>query len=159
MAGAILGKSINYKVVGQISDTLPLFIQKLDGVTEICVDFSEFTFINSIGVSKWVAWVLKLPLQCQLILVNCPFLIINQINIVHGFMPEGKAKVKSFFAPYYCECGLEELVHCERGRDYAYPGDQYFGILSLPESTTCKKCGKETSRDFDIKKIEKMLQI
>jgi hypothetical protein len=155
----VTGTKYEFTVVGQISEHLPLFLYKINNATEIHVDLKGLTFINSIGVSNWVSWTQKIPAGCRLYLENCPFVIINQINIVHGFVPPGTTRVQSFFAPYYCECGKEEILLCERGREYAYPEDHGRAPVALPEFLPCKKCGGRAEMDFDPKKIVKMIQL
>src|SRR5690606_24148577 len=67
--------------------------------------------INSCGIREWIQFLEKIPEKCTVVYNNCPQIIIEQINMVHGFFRKG-AVIGSFYAPYFCEsCDKEEKVH------------------------------------------------
>ena len=70
--------------------------------------------INSFGVREWVNFVRDLPGVTELTLTHCSPAIVAQLNMIYSF--RGKARVRSFYAPYACSrCEREEekLFHSE----------------------------------------------
>lgn len=134
------------RVLGPIGEHTPLFDLRVDPRTEVRLDLSKMSFITSIGVKNWISWVLKLPASSRLSLIDCPIVIINQINTVHGFLPKG-SEVKSFHAPFVCEaCETETSFRLELGRHYDYvPVGQRQELPEFP----CPKCGEPLEPDFD----------
>jgi anti-anti-sigma regulatory factor len=65
-------------------------------------DFQNISMMNSCGVREWINFIEDLPQGAKLIYKNCPQVLIEQINMVQGFMREG-ARIDSFYAPYYSE--------------------------------------------------------
>lgn len=145
MGGRIL-KVQEARVLGPIGENIPLFEMRVDTQTEVRLDLSKMSFITSIGVKNWINWTLKLPASSRLSLIDCPFVIINQINTVHGFLPAG-SEVKSFHAPFGCEaCGAEASVRLELGTHYDYVPVGHRHVL--PEFP-CPKCGEAMEPDFN----------
>ncbi|MCY4524428.1 MAG: hypothetical protein OXB84_06795 [Halobacteriovoraceae bacterium] len=68
---------------------------------EYVFDFDKITMINSCGIREWICLLEKLG-DVNTIYQKCPQIIIEQMNITHGFVGD-KCKVESFYAPYYCE--------------------------------------------------------
>jgi len=63
--------------------------------------------INSCGVREWVNFVRDLPNVADLTFTHCSPAIVTQLNMIYNF--RGRARVRSFYAPYLCEnCHLEE---------------------------------------------------
>jgi hypothetical protein len=71
------------------------------------IDFNELKMINSTGIREWIRFIEKLGTNIQLHYYNCPHVVIQQMNMVTGFLTKN-AKVHSFYAPYYCEEADEE---------------------------------------------------
>lgn len=134
------------RVVGPMGETTPLFDLRVDNQTEVHLDLSKMTFITSVGVKNWIGWTMKMPASSRIVLCECPYVIINQINTVHGFLPAG-SEVKSFHAPFACEkCGTEVSHRLELGKDYDYvPVGHRHLVPELP----CPKCGEILEPDFD----------
>ena len=73
--------------------------------------------INSYGVRAWLDLIRKVPLDVSLEFVAIPPHIVDQVNMVTGFL--GRGHVGSFCVPYSCErCGADEerLVPTENCR-------------------------------------------
>ncbi len=88
--------------------------------------------INSYGVRAWIDAVRSVPQETVVELVECPPSVVDQINMVAGFL--GHGRVASFYAPMACErCGHEK--------------EQLFGVAEfraagrLPE-VKCPQCGE-----------------
>lgn len=74
-------------------------------------DFEKVEMINSCGIREWITYVEGIEDNAKLVYINCPQIIIEQMNMVHGFVKPG-AIIESFFAPYYCEsCDKESKIH------------------------------------------------
>ncbi len=68
---------------------------------------AEVRRINSCGVREWVNFVRDLPNVSDLTFTHCSPAIVTQLNMIYNF--RGRAKVRSFYAPYICEaCGHED---------------------------------------------------
>ena len=104
----------------------------------VLVDFEEVAFINSLGIRKWLMWIEKHPFK-SLRFKNLPLNVVDQVNMVEGFLPED-SQVESFYVPYYCEgCELETHHHFEEGREFCWgikvPTDEEL------RSKKCEECG------------------
>ncbi|NJL24423.1 MAG: hypothetical protein HC902_04140 [Calothrix sp. SM1_5_4] len=110
---------------------------------KIFVDLAGVTMINSLGCRKWGHWLKESVKAGEGIhLIRCSPIMVHQINILAGFLPEG-ARVESFQVPYHCEaCDFEERALFSRGRD--------FGIqesIDVQEQKPCPKCGGDMTLD------------
>lgn len=70
--------------------------------TEVVFDLNNINLINSCGIRDWIKFQDTLPKDLIITYRNCPQVIIEQMNIVKGFIKEG-GKIESFYAPYYSE--------------------------------------------------------
>lgn len=97
--------------------------------------------INSFGVRAWIDAVRKIPASATVTFVECPPPVIDQCNMVNGFL--GAGVLKSFYAPMTCEECDEQL-------------DQLFETATCREnggklpSTPCPRC----SRDMEVDDLE-----
>ena len=84
------------------------FSKVFEGIQEKCtIDFEGIERINSCGVREWAKTIKDLNIEIEYI--NCPPVVVEQFNMVPEFLGK-KAKVKSFYARFYCEdCDIEEL--------------------------------------------------
>ncbi len=132
---------LDVSVSGYIGESSELFDLSLNGVKEIKFDLSGVGYINSVGVKNWIIWIRKIPESIQVEFLNCPPLIINQINMVDGFIPKN-SKVTSFLVPTHCEeCEFESAIKVHAGVEYNYPQGGQDARLALPELQPCSKCG------------------
>lgn len=94
--------------------------------------------INSFGVRAWIDVVRRIPQSTALTFVQCPPPVVDQCNMVAGFL--GHGQLVSFFAPMVCsEC--DEQI------------DQLFATAAcranggrLPP-TPCPRCGRPMEVD------------
>lgn len=125
---------------GAIGETTPLFILPMADIKELTVDMTNTTYINSIGVKHWILWSQKIPATTNVKLVNCPFVIVSQANMVVGFITK-QMKIESFRMPYACEeCGKEEIMTAVRGTDYEYATETTPKKINIPAELPCTKC-------------------
>jgi hypothetical protein len=90
------GSTRNITISGIIDEEFN-FKELLGDFSQMSVDFKELKVINSCGIREWISY------------HNCPQIIIQQMNMVAGFLSKN-AKVISFYAPYYCEESDEEKM-------------------------------------------------
>jgi hypothetical protein len=143
----ILQEELNVELIGAIDEDSDF--KELMGLEQktISFDFDKVTMINSCGIREWIKFLEVIPGKTHIKYNNCPQIIIEQINMVHGFFRQGAA-INSFYAPYYCEkCGKENKIHltadkvknrkapqmpcpkCEENMDFDAIEAQYFSFL------------------------------
>lgn len=109
----ILQDELHVELIGSIDEDADFKdIQGLDQKS-MSFDFKEVSMINSCGIREWIRFLESVPERTSITYNNCPQIIIEQINMVHGFFRKG-ATINSFYAPYFCEnCNKEAKVHLE----------------------------------------------
>jgi hypothetical protein len=94
--------------------------------------------INSFGVRTWIDAVRRIPTATQLAFVHCPPPVVDQCNMVSGFL--GHGALQSFFAPMMCsECDEQIDQLFETAACRANHG-------KLP-ATPCPRCGRPMEVD------------
>ena len=115
---------------------------------EYIFNFDLVTMINSCGIREWINFIEKLPTESKIEYHNCRQIIIEQINMVQGFIKKG-ASITSFYAPYFCnKCDAEKKIklktndlnnatapelkcdQCEDTLEFDAIEEQYFAFLS-----------------------------
>ncbi len=100
-------------------------------------DFKQVAMINSCGIREWINFINKLDAAAEIVYKDCPQIVIEQMNMVHGFLKAG-ASIDSFYAPYFCEkCDKEEKI-------FLSSADISDGKAP---SQKCKDCGAELEFD------------
>lgn len=103
--GGILDEDADFKDIG------------VAGFDVIDIDLNDLKSINSCGIREWIKW-LSTNSTAQIHFANCPKVIVDQINMVDGFLPKN-ASVKSFFVPYFNdELGSEKNVLYREGSEF-----------------------------------------
>lgn len=116
-------------------------LAKAEGVSEntMIIDFDKVEGINSCGIRDWIEFLSKLNGVGNIVYQNCPQVIIEQMNMVKGFIPEN-AEILSFYAPFFCEsCDNEEKVLLNSS-DVKTSG--------VPENLSCSNC-QASPLEFD----------
>lgn len=85
---------------------------ELDGLVvpsgkKLSFDLSGLKSINSIGIRQFMQLMDQIKDCPEIYFHRCTKPFVDQINLVHNFLPP-HAKVKSFFVPYYDPQGDEE---------------------------------------------------
>lgn len=113
----------------------------LKGCNGITVDWQGAKGINSCGIREWLRWTEKLPNSVKLVFLNCPRIVVNQISMVKGFLPD-TAVVQSLFVPYYCD-------HCDSVTSVLFRQGVEFNsdTINPPSAVVCGKCGANTEID------------
>lgn len=140
------GDVLRAHVSGYVGENSGLFDLNVQGSKKVVIDLSGVNYINSVGVKNWITWTGRMPKNIPIEFENCPALIVNQVNMVAGFIPK-TGSVESLFAPFICEdCSVEENHLLRRGADYDYAQGNAPYSLNLPEHL-CPKCGKPMELD------------
>lgn len=94
--------------------------------------------INSFGVRAWMDAIRRVPITTKLSFVHCPPPVVDQCNMVSGFL--GHGKLESFYAPMTCaECDEQIDQLFETAACRANGG-------KLPV-TPCPRCGRPMEVD------------
>jgi hypothetical protein len=89
----------------------------LNNPTELIVNFEKVVSINSCGIREWIRWLMQYP-NIRVTYRLCPKVIVDQINMVDGFLPR-MGIVESFFVPYYNDdTGGESQVLFTHGKEF-----------------------------------------
>ena len=112
------GTLLVLKVSGGIDEDASFQPVDTGSATAVALDLSDVTAINSVGIREWIKWVKMMPATVQLSVRCCPKIIVDQINMVSGFLPPS-AIIESFYVPYYADgSGAEKMVLFEKDKEY-----------------------------------------
>jgi hypothetical protein len=111
------GKCI-LEVTGNIDEDANFQPTDIGGANEVVLDLDKVTAINSVGIREWIKWVKTMPAGSKLSVRKCPKIIVDQINMVAGFLPPGTT-IESFYVPYYADAsGEEKMVLFNNGAEF-----------------------------------------
>ncbi|HWU43212.1 MAG TPA: hypothetical protein VN132_07240 [Bdellovibrio sp.] len=97
------------KMSGTIDEDADFSRLDLKGNTAVDIELSGVKSINSCGIREWIKWIGTAG-AAPVTFNNCPKVIVDQINMVDGFLPS-TGKVNSFYVPYYNDdAGSEKNV-------------------------------------------------
>jgi len=92
---------------GSIDEDAEFPLIELATVKKVFIDLNGIRGINSTGIREWLDWIRPISQSVEITLERCPKSIVLQFNMVAGFLPP-KARVTSFYLPYYCDkCDYE----------------------------------------------------
>jgi hypothetical protein len=112
------GDELKVAISGIIDEDVDFSAYKFADSKKVEIDFKGVKSINSCGIREWIKWLAPTK-SAQLTFINCPKIIIDQINMVDGFLPSN-GKVLSFFVPYYNdENGSEKNVLYKYGQEFS----------------------------------------
>lgn len=112
------GSSVVFEIHGNVDEDANFAAPDFGGATAIVLDLEKVTAINSVGIREWIKWVKSFPGTAKLSVRRCPKIIVDQINMVAGFLPQGTV-VQSFYVPYYADSsGNEKMVLFENGKEF-----------------------------------------
>lgn len=133
------GEDVRLKFSGVLDEEacLPEIKEPVTGVLE--VDLEDLTMINSLGCRRWAEWIRKHAFaRGGVRLLRCSPAVVNQMNVLHGFLP-AHVRVDSFFLPYLCDdCGSEDRLLLTRGHEF---DDQ--GAIRCSDVLPCRNCRAE----------------
>ncbi|MES2857314.1 MAG: hypothetical protein V4692_15700 [Bdellovibrionota bacterium] len=143
------GDTLRLTLAGTIDEDVT-FPKVEDGPqTKIVIDLKDIKTINSVGIREWLNWIKPLTEKFEIVLENCPKAMVFQFNMVEGFLPP-KAKVTSFFVPFYCEsCDREDNVLFTVGKEVSGSNGQVKIDFDLPKANLCGK-GEPCEVEMDV---------
>jgi hypothetical protein len=121
--------SADFKVsiAGTIDEDVDFAPYALAGATTVEVQLGNVKSINSCGIREWIKWISTAG-SAKVTYNECPKIIVDQINMVQGFLPAG-GKVNSFFVPFYNDdSGSEKSVLFRHGQEFSDAG-----LAAIPE--------------------------
>lgn len=111
------GEKLNLVLAGTIDEDIDFSQIPIAGHKQIDVQMSGIKSINSCGIREWIKW-MGTAGDAQITWHECPKVIVDQVNMVDGFLP-AKGKVMSFFVPYYNdESGSEKNLLFRYGTEF-----------------------------------------
>ncbi len=137
-------------VSGVIDEDADFNPHALNGATDVVLELENVKSINSCGIREWIKWIGTAG-PAKITYNKCPKIIVDQINMVQGFLPIS-GKVKSFFVPFYNDdSGEEKNVLFSHGKEYT---DQGLGQAPLIKDSS----GNEMEMDVVEAKYFKFLK-
>jgi hypothetical protein len=145
------GSEVVVKFQGHIDEDAQFAGVELVGASKVVVDLDGVTAINSCGIREWIKWIRTAPPGANVVYQKCPKVIVDQINMVSGFLPE-KGSVESFYVPYYSDAsGTEKMILFKHGVEYK--GNEVF-----PPAEVKDESGEVMEMDVIEAKYFKFLQ-
>lgn len=112
-----VGEKLNLSLAGTIDEDVDFNQIPITGSKQIDLQLTGVKSINSCGIREWIKW-MGSATGAEIVWHECPKVIVDQINMVDGFLP-GNAKVMSFYVPYYNDdAGSEKNVLFRYGNEY-----------------------------------------
>ncbi|NQZ00305.1 MAG: hypothetical protein HRT45_06505 [Bdellovibrionales bacterium] len=145
------GEAVTFVFEGSIDEDAVFSGLEAAGAQSVSLDLDNVKSINSCGIREWIKWVKTIPGESKITYKKCPKVIVDQINMVAGFLPDN-AKVESFYVPYFSEdSGNEKMVLFEEGKDFNG------GEVTAPDEFTDEETGDEMEMDVIESKYFKFL--
>jgi hypothetical protein len=116
------------------------------------INFQKVVAINSCGIREWIKWLATIPADKKIVYINCPKIIVDQANMVAGFIPQN-GKIKSFYVPYYSEdSDREKMILFTEGKEFN--GKE----LTPPSAVMDEESGTEMEMDVIEAKYFKFIK-
>lgn len=132
----------NFKIVvnGVIDEDADFGPHSLAGAQTVEMKLAGIKSINSCGIREWIKWI-ETGSGASIQYHECPKIIVDQINMVQGFLPAG-GSVLSFIVPYYSDdSGEEKNVLFTNGKEF-----DDSGLKAPPEV----KAADGTAMEMDV---------
>ncbi len=144
------GDKLNISLSGIIDEDVDFSNYSLSGVSQVELHLKDVKSINSCGIREWIKWISSAG-EATVIYDECPKIIVDQINMVEGFLP-AKGKVTSFYVPYYNDdSGEEKMVLFKQGQEFNEQG-------VTPPSSVKDSAGNEMEMDIMESKYFKFIK-
>lgn len=111
------GDKTMIRISGPIDEDLNFNQIELNSAA-VVIDLAGVTSINSCGIREWCKWINQAATSNEIQLIHCPRIIVDQINMVEGFVP-ANGSIESFFVPYFNEdSGEEKNILFKKGEHF-----------------------------------------
>jgi hypothetical protein len=115
------GTQAKVQISGVIDEDADFNPHSLAGATHVDLHLGNIKGINSCGIREWIKWIGTAG-GATVQYHECPKMIVDQINMVQGFLP-AKGQVMSFYVPYFNEdSGAEKNVLFTYGKEFTESG-------------------------------------
>jgi hypothetical protein len=112
------GDELQVVFSGHIDEDAQFNDLSIGDAKKVVLDLDGVTAINSCGIREWIKWIRSAGTGAEMVYRKCPKVIVDQINMVAGFLPEN-GKVESFYVPYYNDdSGNEKMVLFREGTEF-----------------------------------------
>ncbi len=139
-------------IIGHLDEDTDFTELKLPDAKVYVFNLEDLSAVNSMGLRNWLMWVKKLKVVAPKIFKNCQRIVVDQMNILQGFLPRG-AIVESFYVPYFCSsCSHEENYKVLRGQDFQEATSDSKSTIDIPKSIECPTCQKQMEIDVITQK-------
>ena len=116
------GENFTVQVSGNIDEDVDFTPYSLAGSQSVELQLASVKSINSCGIREWIKWIGTAG-GANVKYVECPKIIVDQINMVQGFLP-AQGEVVSFYVPFYSEdSGAEKSVLFRNGQEFDSSGE------------------------------------
>ncbi|MGZ3768968.1 MAG: hypothetical protein ACXVCP_05710 [Bdellovibrio sp.] len=141
---------LTVQVAGIIDEDVDFSQYNLAGNPAVVFELAGLKSINSCGIREWIKWMGSAE-GMKVSFSNCPKVIVDQINMVDGFLP-ANGQVVSFFVPYYNDdSGSEKNVLFRYGTEFTENG-------LTPPASVKDEDGNEMEMDVIESKYFKFLK-
>ena len=131
--------TVKYYFKGEIAEQFSHTQVVIKPHRNVIFKLEDVNYISSVGIREWIMVVNKFSNQ-KVVFTKCSIYFVDQMNMVPDCL--GKARVQSFYAPYYRDCDdcdgekkcLIDLSNCTDP------------IKNLPVNK-CKECNEELEFD------------
>lgn len=145
------GEGVTFVFEGSIDEDAVFSGLETGEASNVTLDLDNVKSINSCGIREWIKWIKTIPGNSEITYRKCPKVIVDQINMVAGFLPDN-ASVESFYVPYFSEdSGNEKMVLFQKGKEFSDNG------VDAPEEFTDEETGEELEMDVIESKYFKFL--
>lgn len=114
-------EKLTVRIAGTIDEDVDFSQFNLAGHQSIDIELNGLKSINSCGIREWIKW-MGTAAGSKISFSNCPKVIVDQINMVDGFLPSN-GSVASFYVPYYNDdSGSEKKLLFRYGIEFTETG-------------------------------------
>lgn len=137
------GRDIRFTFDGVLDERCELpDVSEFKFTGRVLLNLEKLSMINSLGCRKWVQWLNTIKAPKGIGLEKCSIPVVNQINILDGFLPPHVA-VHSIFVPYFCDsCGKESLSLLDTSHSYSATS-----VETIADEAPCPACPGQMELD------------
>ena len=135
-------------LTGHLSENSDFNSLNVDSAQTLIFDLEDVRLVNSSGLRNWLMFIRSLSEGVKVVLRHCQSMVVEQMNILEGFLPE-TGYVESVYVPYYCEkCDATRSKLLKRGEAFQEATEDKEHFFTISETDTCEQCGGAMSLDI-----------